>query len=153
PIKGTRRRGASAAEDAGLAAELLGDPKGRAEHVMIVDLERNDLGRVAAVGSVAVEAHARLESHPTVHHLVSRVVARLRDGFGLAEILRATFPGGSITGAPKLRAMEIIDELEPWPRGAYTGAVGLCHPRGALALGLAIRMASSAGGRRLYPSG
>ena len=153
PIKGTRRRGASAAEDAGLAAELLRDPKERAEHVMIVDLERNDLGRVAVVGSVAVEAHARLESHPTVHHLVSRVVARLRDGIGLAEILRATFPGGSITGAPKLRAMEIIDELEPWPRGAYTGAVGLFHPGGDLELGLAIRTATVAGGHLRYHAG
>ena len=105
PIKGTRPRGTSVAEDTALAAELLGDPKERAEHVMIVDLERNDLGRVAATGSVAVEAHARLESHPTVHHLVSRIVARLRDSIGLTELLRASFPGGSIAGAPKLRAM------------------------------------------------
>ena len=153
PIKGTRPRGDGPSDDAALAAELLRDPKERAEHVMIVDLERNDLGRVAAVGSVAVEAHARLESHPTVHHLVSRVVARLRDGFGLAEILRATFPGGSITGAPKLRAMEIIDELEPWPRGAYTGAVGLFHPGGDLELGLAIRTATVAGGHLRYHAG
>jgi para-aminobenzoate synthetase component 1 len=120
---------------------------------MIVDLERNDLGRVAVVGSVAVEAHARLESHPTVHHLVSRVAARLRDGIGLAELLRATFPGGSITGAPKLRAMEIIDELEPWPRGAYTGAVGLFHPGGDLELALAIRTATVAGGHLCYHAG
>jgi para-aminobenzoate synthetase component I len=153
PIKGTRPRGASVAEDTALAAELLADPKERAEHVMIVDLERNDLGRVAATGSVTVEAHARLESHPTVHHLVSRIVARLRDGIGLTELLRATFPGGSITGAPKLRAMEIIAELEPWARGAYTGAIGLFHPGGDLELGLAIRTATVAGGLLRYPAG
>jgi para-aminobenzoate synthetase component 1 len=153
PIKGTRPRGATVAEDTALAADLLSDPKERSEHVMIVDLERNDLGRVAAVGSVAVEAHARLESHPTVHHLVSRVVARVRDGVGLAELLRATFPGGSITGAPKLRAMEIIAELEPWSRGAYTGAVGCFHPGGDLELGLAIRTATVADGRLCYHAG
>jgi para-aminobenzoate synthetase component 1 len=141
PIKGTRPRGDSAAHDAVLAAELSRDPKERAEHVMIVDLERNDLGRVARVGSVEVTSHARLESHPTVHHLVSSVTARVPREVGLAALLRATFPGGSITGAPKVRAMEIIRELEPWPRGPYTGAFGLFHPAGDLELGLAIRTA------------
>src|SRR5207247_2207513 len=124
PIKGTRPRGNGRARDAALAAELEADTKERAEHVMIVDLERNDLGRVAAIGSVAVEAYARVESHPTVHHLVSSVVGRVRPHVGLARLLRATFPGGSITGAPKVRAMEIIRELEPVPRGVYTGAFG-----------------------------
>ena len=141
PIKGTRPRGDTPSRDAALAAELLRDPKERAEHVMIVDLERNDLGRVAEVGSVAVETHAELETHPTVHHLVSRVAARLRPEVGLAELLRATFPGGSITGAPTRRAMEIIAELEPAPRGPYTGAVGFFAANGDVELALAIRTA------------
>jgi para-aminobenzoate synthetase component 1 len=141
PIKGTRPRGDTPARDAALAAELERDPKERAEHVMIVDLERNDLGRVAETGSVRVEAHAALESHPTVHHLVSRVTARLRPEVELAALLRATFPGGSITGAPKRRAMEIIAELEATPRGPYTGAFGFFSANGDLELGLAIRTA------------
>ena len=141
PIKGTRPRGAGRLRDAGLAAELRSDGKERAEHVMIVDLERNDLGRVCRPGSVAVGRFAELESHPTVHHLVSAVAGRLRPGVGLAALLQATFPGGSITGAPKVRAMEIIRELEPWPRGPYTGVFGLFHPSGDLELGLAIRTA------------
>jgi para-aminobenzoate synthetase component 1 len=139
PIKGTRPRGAGTARDGALAAELARDPKERAEHVMIVDLERNDLGRVARPGTVEVTAFAQLERHPSVQHLVSRVVGRVRRGIGLAALLRATFPGGSITGAPKVRAMEIIRELEPWARGPYTGAFGLFHPGGDLELGLAIR--------------
>ena len=153
PIKGTRPRAAGRARDAALAAELVADAKERAEHVMIVDLERNDLGRVAEIGSVAVEAYARLESHPTVHHLVSSVVGRVRPDVGLADLLRATFPGGSITGAPKARAMDIIRELEPVPRGAYTGAFGLFHPSGDLELGLAIRTALVAGGVVRYHAG
>jgi len=153
PIKGTRPRGATRARDAALAAELEADAKERAEHVMIVDLERNDLGRVARTGSVAVEAFARLESHPTVHHLVSSIVGRVRPGVGLADLLRATFPGGSITGAPKVRAMEIIRELEPSPRGVYTGALGLFHPSGDLELGLAIRTAVVSGSAVRYHAG
>ena len=153
PIKGTRPRGESPVRDAALAAELVRDEKERAEHVMIVDLERNDLGRVCAIGSVTVEALARIDSHPTVHHLVSVVSGRLRDDVGLAALLRATFPGGSITGAPKERAREIIEELEPWPRGPYTGALGLWHPRGDLELGLAIRTAVIAGGTVRYHAG
>jgi len=141
PIKGTRPRGDTPARDAALAAELARDPKERAEHVMIVDLERNDLGRVAETGSVRVEAHAALESHATVHHLVSRVSAVVKPNIGLAELLRATFPGGSITGAPKRRAMEIIAELEEAPRGPYTGAFGFFAANGDLELGLAIRTA------------
>ena len=139
PIKGTRPRGADPTRDAALAAELAADAKERAEHLMIVDLERNDLGRVAAVGSVAVEPYARVVSHPTVHHLASTVRARLRPDVGWRDLLSATFPGGSVTGAPKRRAMEIIAELEPWPRGVYTGALGLLDPRGHCELGLPIR--------------
>jgi para-aminobenzoate synthetase component 1 len=153
PIKGTRPRGENPARDAALAAELARDEKERAEHVMIVDLERNDLGRVCATGSVTVEVLAGIDSHPTVHHLVSVVSGTLRDDVGLAALLRATFPGGSITGAPKERAMEIIEELEPWPRGPYTGAIGLWHPRGDLELGLAIRTAVVAGGTIRYHAG
>jgi para-aminobenzoate synthetase component 1 len=153
PIKGTRPRGGDPIRDAALAAELERSPKDRAEHVMIVDLERNDLGRVCEAGSVTVEALARLDSHPSVHHLVSVVSGRLRSDVGLGELLRATFPGGSITGAPKARAMEIIEELEPWPREAYTGAIGLLHPGGDLELGLAIRTAVVAGGVVRYHAG
>jgi para-aminobenzoate synthetase component 1 len=153
PIKGTRPRGPVPGRDAALAAELAADGKERAEHVMIVDLERNDVGRVALPGSVVVDPFGRVESHPTVHHLVSRVAARLRPGVGLAELLRATFPGGSITGAPKVRAMEVIRELEPWPRGVYTGAFGLFHPGGDLELGLAIRTAVVAGGAVAWGAG
>jgi para-aminobenzoate synthetase component 1 len=153
PIKGTRPRGDDPTRDAALAAELQRSQKDRAEHVMIVDLERNDLGRVCEPGTVTVEALARLDSHPSVHHLVSVVAGRLRSDVGLAELLRATFPGGSITGAPKSRAMEIIEELEPWPREAYTGAIGLFHPRGDLELGLAIRTAVVADGVARYHAG
>jgi para-aminobenzoate synthetase component 1 len=153
PIKGTRPRAGGLARDAALAAELAADAKERAEHVMIVDLERSDLGRVALVGSVVVGPFAQVESHPTVHHLVSSVRGRLRPGVGLAELLRATFPGGSITGAPKVRAMEIIRELEPWARGAYTGAFGLFHPGGDLELGLAIRTAVVTDGAVCYHAG
>jgi para-aminobenzoate synthetase component 1 len=153
PIKGTRPRGATPARDASLAAELARDPKERAEHVMIVDLERNDLGRVAAIGSVIADAGARVESHPTLHHLVSTVQAVVPASVGLAELLRATFPGGSITGAPKIRAMQVIHELEPGPRGPYTGAVGLLHPGGDLELGLAIRTAVVEGGVARWHAG
>jgi para-aminobenzoate synthetase component 1 len=153
PIKGTRPRGTSPARDAALAGELTRDPKECAEHVMIVDLERNDLGRVAAAGSVTVESLARVESLPSVHHLVSTIAGEVIPGLGLAPLLRATFPGGSITGAPKVRAMEIIRELEPWPRGPYTGAFGLFHPGGDLELGLAIRTAVVRDGVVRYGAG
>jgi para-aminobenzoate synthetase component 1 len=141
PIKGTRPRGGNADEDARLAAELESSPKDAAEHLMIVDLERNDLGRVAEVGSVRVEGFRRRVELPTVHHLVSTVAANLRPDVDLEAILRATFPGGSITGAPKLRAVEIIDELEGVMRGPYCGALGLLGAPGRVDLSLAIRTA------------
>ena len=146
PIKGTRPRGRTAAGDARLAAELRASDKDAAEHVMIVDLERSDLGRIAEVGSVAVPEFARLESYAQVHHLASSVVARRRPGVGLAAILRAMLPGGSISGAPKIRALEIIDELEPTVRGVYTGAIGYVSAHGRCDLNVAIRTITVAGG-------
>jgi para-aminobenzoate synthetase component 1 len=141
PIKGTRPRGATAADDARLASELREASKDAAEHLMIVDLLRNDLGRVAVTGSVAVDGFERVVTLPTVHHLVSTVRARPRAGVGLAEFLRAILPGGSITGAPKLRAVEIIDELERVRRGPYSGALGWLGAAGSIELALPIRTA------------
>ena len=147
PIKGTRPRGANAAADRAAAAELSAAAKDRAEHVMIVDLERNDLGRVCRPGSVEVASLARVVSLPTVHHLISTVRGQLRPDVGLAALLAATFPGGSVTGAPKRRAMQIIDELEPAPRGVYTGATGWLGAAGDLDLAIAIRTAVLRGGQ------
>ena len=153
PVKGTRRRGRDAAEDTHLADELQRDAKERAEHVMIVDLERSDLGRVCRTGSVCVERFAELASFRTLHHLVSTVRGTLPREVGVAELLRATFPGGSITGAPKIRAMEIIDELERGPRGFYTGALGWIDASGDLDLNVAIRTAVASGDRLAYSVG
>jgi para-aminobenzoate synthetase component 1 len=147
PIKGTRPRGRDAAADQAAAAELRASAKDRAEHVMIVDLERNDLGRVCRAGSVEVAAREQLVSLPTVHHLVSTVRGQLRPEVGLAGLLAATFPSGSVTGAPKRRAMQIIDELEPAPRGIYTGATGWLGVAGDLDLAVAIRTAVVGAGR------
>ncbi|MBI3829547.1 MAG: aminodeoxychorismate synthase component I [Planctomycetes bacterium] len=141
PIKGTRRRGASPEEDARLAAELEASAKERAELTMIVDLERNDLGRVCDYGSVRVVATGELEKHPTVFHRVAAVAGRLHHRRGVRELLRATFPGGSVTGAPKIRAMQIIEELEPSRRGPYCGAIGWLGADGDLELNLSIRTA------------
>jgi len=124
PIKGTRPRGRNPVEDHRLARELTHSTKDRAENVMIVDLERNDLGRVCRYGTVKVAELAILETFPTIFHLTSTVVGRLRRGKSNIDLLKATFPGGSITGAPKVRAMEIIDELEPTKRSVYTGSIG-----------------------------
>ena len=124
PMKGTRRRGRDAAEDAALAAELAASPKDRAENLMIVDLMRNDLSRVAAPGSVRVESLFGIESYPTVHQMVSTVRARIAPQTGAVELVRALFPCGSITGAPKIRAMELIAQVERDARGAYCGAIG-----------------------------
>ena len=124
PIAGTRPRGTTAAEDERLSAELLADEKERAEHVMLVDLGRNDVGRVARYGTVAVTELMRIEKYSHVLHIVSQVEGELRDGVSGLDVFRATFPAGTMTGAPKVRAMEIIDELEPERRGPYAGAVG-----------------------------
>jgi len=153
PIKGTRPRGPDPADDARLAAELVESPKDRAELTMIVDLERNDLGRVATYGTVRVAEPMAVESFATVHHLVATIEARLRPGLGPIDLIRATFPGGSITGAPKIRAMQIIDELEPTRRGLYTGAVGYFSAGGASAFNVAIRTLVVEGRRVHYQVG
>jgi para-aminobenzoate synthetase component 1 len=145
PIKGTRPRGADPTEDRRQAVALRSSAKDRAENVMIVDLARNDLGRVARFGSVSVDQLCALESHPGVHHLVSTVSAHTRPGVSAADVVRATFPPGSVTGAPKIRALEIIEELEPVRRGPYCGAVGWFGPGDELELSVAIRTLVAAG--------
>jgi len=140
PIKGTRARAADGRAVAQERAELLASAKDGAEHLMIVDLERNDLGRIAVPGTVRVDALAYPVELPALHHLVSRVSAQPRAGATYAQVLRAMFPGGSITGAPKVRAMQIIDELEPARRGPYCGALGYFGARGRFDLAVAIRI-------------
>lgn len=139
PIKGTRPRGKSTEEDERLKKELEFSDKDRAEHIMIVDLERNDLGRVCKYGTVRVEENMTVESFAQVHHMVSTVTGELKEGVSLMDIIKATFPGGSITGAPKVRAMEIIEELEPSKRGVYTGSIGYIGFNGKMDLNIAIR--------------
>jgi para-aminobenzoate synthetase component 1 len=153
PIKGTRPRAVSPAADARLGAELLASEKDRAELLMIVDLERNDLGRVCEAGSVRVAELCRLETHPTVHHLVATVRGRLRPECDALDAVRAAFPGGSITGAPKIRAMQIIDELETCRRQIYTGAIGYFSFDGGCDLNIAIRTMLCRGGRAFYHVG
>ncbi len=132
PIAGTRPRGASAEEDRLLAQELLADPKERAEHVMLVDLGRNDLGRVCEYGSVKVEDFMVVENYSHVMHIVSRVTGRLREHVRALDALRSVLPAGTLSGAPKVRAMQIIDELEPVKRGGYGGAIGYASYTGDL---------------------
>ena len=139
PIAGTIRRGEDEAADLRLEAELLADPKERAEHVMLVDLGRNDVGRVAEPGTVAVKDVMAVRRYSHVMHIESSVVGRLRDGLRASDALRATFPAGTLSGAPKVRAMEIIDELEPTKRGPYGGAVGYLGWNGDLDTGITIR--------------
>ena len=148
PIKGTRPRGRDRATDRALACELLTSDKDRAENVMIVDVLRNDLGRVCRPGSVRVPRLCRLERTATVQHLVSTVTGRLDDGRDAFDLIAASFPGGSITGAPKIRAMEILEGLEPVRRGPYTGAIGWIGADGAMQTSIAIRT-FVADGRRL----
>jgi para-aminobenzoate synthetase component 1 len=153
PIKGTRPRGRTEVEDEALARELVASEKDRAENVMIVDLERNDLGRVAEIGSVKVTQLAALETFPSVFHLTSQIEARLREDKDVIDLLTATFPGGSITGAPKIRAMEIIDDLEPTARGVYTGSLGYIGFDGSLDLNIAIRTVVAKDGVAYFQAG
>ena len=141
PIAGTRRRGQTDAEDQALEAELLADPKELAEHLMLIDLGRNDVGRVARIGSVRVTDRMIVERYSHVMHIVSNVVGELRDDMTAIDVLRATFPAGTVSGAPKIRAMEIIDELEPVKRGVYSGAVGYIGWNGNMDTAIAIRTA------------
>jgi anthranilate synthase component I len=139
PIAGTRKRGRSDEHDRRLAAELVEHPKERAEHVMLVDLARNDVGRVVEFGTEQVDELMTLERYSHVMHLTSQVSGRLRDGLGPIDVLRATFPAGTVSGAPKVRAMEIIDELEPVKRGPYAGVIGYFDFSGNLDTAIAIR--------------
>jgi anthranilate synthase component 1 len=141
PIAGTRPRGATPQEDAATAEELLADPKERAEHVMLIDLGRNDVGRVAATGSVKVTERMVIERYSHVMHIVSNVEGRLAPGLGALDVLKASFPAGTVSGAPKVRAMQIIDELEPVKRGVYSGAVGYLGFNGDMDVAIAIRTA------------
>ena len=147
PIAGTRPRGDTPERDAELAAELVGDVKERAEHVMLVDLARNDLGRVCAPGTVRVVEFGALERYSHVWHIVSTVTGEVADGRDALDVLRACFPAGTLTGAPKVRAMELIDELEPVRRGVYGGAVGYLDAAGDLDMAIAIRTAILREGR------
>ncbi len=153
PIKGTRPRMPDPVEDLKMGRELYSSRKDDAELAMIVDLERNDLGRICKAGSVHVQEAKEQEIHPTVHHLSSTIRGTLKEEAGCADILRATFPGGSITGAPKIRAMEIIDELEPTHRGVYTGAIGVLGPEREMNLSIAIRVLHYENGRYSFQVG
>jgi anthranilate synthase component 1 len=145
PIAGTRPRGATPAEDAALVRSLLNNEKERAEHVMLIDLERNDLGRVCAGGSVRVDEYMSVETYAHVHHIVSNVSGRLRRGVSPIGVIRALFPGGTITGCPKIRCMQIIAELEACGRGAYTGSIGYLNRDGSCDLNILIRTITAQG--------
>ncbi|MCX8032303.1 MAG: anthranilate synthase component I [Thermoleophilia bacterium] len=153
PIAGTRPRGSTPAEDAALAQEMLSDEKERAEHVMLVDLGRNDLGKVCKPGSVKVADFMQVERYSHVMHIVSSVVGELNDGLGAADALRAVFPAGTVSGAPKVRAMQIIDELEPTRRGPYAGAIGYLSYSGDLDSCIYIRTVLVRDGRAYIQAG
>jgi para-aminobenzoate synthetase component 1 len=153
PIKGTRPRGSTRESDQELICQLEASAKDRAENIMIVDLLRNDLGRVCRYGTVQVPAVCRVETFPYVHHLVSEVTGRLREGLGAVDLLRAAFPGGSVTGAPKIRAMEIIAELEPTARGPYCGSLGYIGFDGSMDTNILIRTITMGKGWMQFPVG
>jgi len=153
PIAGTRPRGATAEADAALVQSLLGNEKERAEHVMLIDLERNDLGRVCAGGSVRVDEYMSVETYAHVHHIVSNVSGRLRNDVSPIDVIRALFPGGTITGCPKVRCMEIIAELEAVGRGAYTGSIGYLNRDGSCDLNILIRTITAQGGLFKFRAG
>ncbi len=153
PIKGTRPRGRTPEEDRYYREELYNSEKDRAELLMIVDLERNDIGRVSKTGTVRVPELFKLEEYANVHHLVATVVGRLKEDKDAIDLIKATFPGGSITGAPKIRAMEIIDEVEPTQRNVYTGSIGYIGFEGSLDLNIAIRTMVKKGSRVYFQVG
>jgi anthranilate synthase component I len=153
PIAGTRPRGATREQDEAYEKDLLSDPKERAEHVMLMDLGRNDVGRVARTGSVRVTENMVVERYSHVMHIVSNVEGRLKPGLDALSVLRAAFPAGTVTGAPKVRAMEIIDELEPTRRGIYAGAAGYLGFNGDMDLAIAIRTAVIKAGRLYVQAG
>jgi anthranilate synthase component I len=153
PIAGTRPRGKTREEDEALEHELLADPKERAEHVMLMDLGRNDVGRVAQAGSVRVTENMQVERYSHVMHIVSNVEGKLKPGMDAIAVLKASFPAGTVTGAPKVRAMEIIDELEPTKRGVYSGAVGYLGFNGDMDLAIAIRTALIKNGKLYVQAG
>jgi anthranilate synthase component 1 len=153
PIAGTRPRGKNTAEDDAFESELLADPKERAEHVMLIDLARNDLGRVCEFGSVSVDDLMVIERYSHVMHIVSEVSGTLRSDIGPVDVLRATFPHGTVSGAPKVRAMEIIDDLEPTARGPYAGAVGYIDFSGNLDTAIALRTMVAANGKAWVQAG
>jgi anthranilate synthase component 1 len=153
PIAGTRPRGKESVSDRAHSRELLAHPKERAEHIMLIDLERNDLGRICVPGSIAVNELMVLESYAHVHHIVSNVRGRLRDQVTPGEVIRAVFPGGTITGCPKVRCMQIIAELEQQPRGAYTGSMGYLNRDGSMDLNILIRSMVCQGQRLVLRAG
>jgi anthranilate synthase component 1 len=145
PIAGTRPRGASPEDDAVLIRSLLDNEKERAEHVMLIDLERNDLGRICVGGSVQVDEYMTVETYAHVHHIVSNVIGRLRPELTPVDVLRALFPGGTITGCPKVRCMQIIARLEGAGRGAYTGSIGYINRDGSCDFNILIRTITARG--------
>jgi anthranilate synthase component 1 len=153
PIAGTRPRGADEAADIALEQELLADPKELAEHLMLIDLGRNDAGRVSVTGSVRLTDKMIVERYSHVMHIVSNVTGRLKPGMDAMDVLRATFPAGTVSGAPKIRAMEIINELEPVKRGIYSGAVGYLSWNGNMDTAIAIRTAVIKNGQLAIQAG
>jgi anthranilate synthase component 1 len=153
PIAGTRRRGANSAEDEALEEEMLADPKERAEHIMLVDLGRNDLGRVSSAGSVEVTGRMVVERYSHVMHLVSEVRSRIEKGVDAYDVLKASFPAGTVSGAPKIRAMQLVSELEPVVRGPYAGGVGYFDVRGNMDFCITIRSVFYSHGRAYIQSG
>lgn len=153
PIAGTRPRSDDEAVDKELAKELMAHPKEQAEHIMLIDLERNDLGRICVPGSIRVDELMILESYQHVHHIVSNVVGKLRDDVAPTDVIRAVFPGGTITGCPKVRCMEILAEMEQQPRGAYTGSIGYINRNGDMDLNILIRTLVRKGDRVSFRAG
>ncbi len=153
PIAGTRPRSDDQHTDSQLASELLAHPKEQAEHIMLIDLERNDLGRICVPGSIRVDELMTLETYQHVHHIVSNIRGRLRDDVSPADVIRAVFPGGTITGCPKVRCMEILAEMEQAPRGAYTGSIGYINRNGDMDLNILIRTLVRRGDRISFRAG